>query len=579
VTKPVGPVASAGTLLCALVLVLVVSACGGKDGAVRSGDGEETLTELSSTDVDFLDPGRTYFALGFQVALATQRPLYRYRPDDLSRAVPDLAAAMPSVSADGRTITVRLRRGVRFSPPVDREVTARDVAYAFERFFSANVAGPYTSYFADLVGAPPAPTRGVRPISGISTPDTHTIVFRLKRTTSATFIAALSLPASAPVPEEYARRFDAKSPSTYNTHLVASGPYMVRNDKAGKAVGYRAGRSIELVRNPNWRAASDPRPAHLHAIRIRTNATDTNVAARQVLAGESMVLDGAPPPSILKRVVQDDSDQGQRLPSGGFRFLPINTTLPPFDRRDVRKAFVAGFDREAARLARGGATTGPLATHYLPPGIQGFEEAGGFAGPGDATLAAEGGDERLAAEHMMKAGFPSGRYTGDATFLIVAGSSAVERATGEIVQHELGQLGFKTRLRSVPTDSLYTDWCGVPGRKVLICASGLAWLKDYPDPQPMLQPVFDGDKIVRPTGNSNYSQLDVPKINAAMAAAETTSGKARAAAWGAIDRMIVAEAAAVPLQWDVATLIRSKNVKGVTNVYFNSWDLSFTSLR
>jgi hypothetical protein len=33
------------------------------------------------------------------------------------------------------------------------------------------------------------------------------------------------------------------------------------------------------------------------------------------------------------------------------------------------------------------------------------------------------------------------------------------------------------------------------------------------------------------------------------------------------------------LQWGVTTLIRSKDVKGVTNVYFGGWDLSHTSLK
>jgi peptide/nickel transport system substrate-binding protein len=571
--------AATGALLCALAFG--VAACGGSgdDEPRLAGARGGTLTELAPTDVDFLDPGRTYFSLGFQVALATQRPLYRYRPGTLSDPLPDLAAAAPSIGRDGRTITIRLRRGVRFSPPVNREVTSRDVAYAFERFFSVNVAGPYTSYFGDLVGAPTAPTDGVQPIRGITTPDPHTIVFRLRRATTATFVGALSLPASAPVPEEYARRFDAKRPSTYNTHVVATGPYMVRNDQAGDTVGYESGRAIELVRNPNWRRSTDSRPALLDAIRIRTNATDSGVAARQTLAGKRIVMDGAPPATILKRLVLKHSDQGQRVSSGGYRFLPINTTLAPFDRLNVRKAVVAGFDRTAARQALGGPTTGPLATHFLPPGIAGFEEAGGLKGPRDDTLAAPGGDDRLAAAYMRKAGFPSGKYTGDETYLVVTGTASVERATGQVVQYELGQLGFKTRLRSVPTDAVLTEWCMVPGRRVLTCGGGIAWLKDYPDPQPMLQPVFDGGKIIRPTGNSNYSQLDDPKINAAMATAETAAGKERAAAWGAIDRMIVADAAAVPLQWDVTTLIRSKDVKGVTNVYFDGWDLTYTSLR
>ena len=86
------------------------------------------------------------------------------------------------------------------------------------------------------------------------------------------------------------------------------------------------------MRNPNWRRSTDRRPALLDAIRIRTNATDSDVAARQTLAGQHMVMDGAPPPTILKRLVSGHSEQGQRLPSGGYRFLPINTTLAPFDK-------------------------------------------------------------------------------------------------------------------------------------------------------------------------------------------------------------------------------------------------------
>lgn len=565
--------AAVGMLICVLV---VASGCG---KAQPKSDG--VLTMLSSSDVDYLDPGHTYYAIGIQVALATQRPLYSFRPADLSQPQPDMAAAPPAVSADRRTITVRLRRGVRFSPPVNREVTSRDVAYAFERFFSRNVGGQYTNYFADLVGAPKKQTVGVRRISGIDTPDARTIVFRLRKPSAAVFVGALTLPASAPVPEEYARQFDAKNPSTYNTHVVATGPYMVRNDKAGNTVGYEPGRSIELVRNPNWDRATDRRPAHLDGIRMRTNASDSNVSSRQVLAGSHMVLDGNPPPAILKRVVEEIPEQGARLPLGGYRFLPINTTIKPFDKLDVRKAVLAGFDREAARLVRGGATTGPLATHFLPPGIPGYTEAGGARGPGYDFLsdASPKGDQALATKYMKKAGYRSGRYTGKETFLLVAPSRAPERGVAEVAQAQLEELGFRIRLRLVPEDAVFTSWCQVPPRKVLMCAGGLAWLKDFPDPQPMLQPVFDGNAIVETAGNSNFSQLDDPKVNAAMQRAAMLTGQARADAWGAIDRAILADAPAVPLQWDVSTLIRSKDVNGVTNVYFAGWDFSYTSLK
>ena len=109
----------AGLLLC----VLLLAACGKETSQERpAGKDGGTLTMLAASDVDFLDPGHIYYSLGIQVALATQRPLYGFRPGDLSQQVPDLASGPPAVSPDGRTITVHIRRGVRFSPPVGREV-------------------------------------------------------------------------------------------------------------------------------------------------------------------------------------------------------------------------------------------------------------------------------------------------------------------------------------------------------------------------------------------------------------------------------------------------------------------------
>jgi ABC-type transport system substrate-binding protein len=67
----------------------------------------------------------------FQVSLPTQRTLIAQSPD--GGAVPSVAASMPEVSAHGLTVTVQPRSGVRFSPPVKREVTAGDVRYAITR--------------------------------------------------------------------------------------------------------------------------------------------------------------------------------------------------------------------------------------------------------------------------------------------------------------------------------------------------------------------------------------------------------------------------------------------------------------
>jgi peptide/nickel transport system substrate-binding protein len=292
-----------------------------------------------------------------------------------------------------------------------------------------------------------------------------------------------------------------------------------------------------------------------------------------------MILYDTPPATILKELSEGHSDQEVRLPSGGYRFLPITTTIKPFDKLDVRKAVLAVFDRRAARLARGGAVTGPLATHFLPPGIPGFEEAGGVRGPGYDFLSIDKprGDLALAARYMKKAGYPSGKYTGHERFLVVAGYTAAERSVAEVAEAQLAKLGFRLRMRFVPDDALFTSWCSVPSRRVLLCGSGIGWLKDFPDPQPMLQPVFNG-RAITTIGNNNFSQLDDPAINAAMTRAQLLTGAARSSAWGAIDRMILAQAAAVPLQWDVTTLIRSKDVSGVPNSFYDSWDLSYMSV-
>jgi len=580
------------------LLALTATACGGEDNAssggaavqqsaadqkqaIEGGQKGGRLTQLGASDVDFLDPGRSYYTAGFQVIYAMQRTLYSFKPDDGTNPVPDLAAADPEISADKKTVTVRIRPGVKFGPPVDREVTSGDVKYAIERFFSANVGGQYPGYFSPIVGAPKEPTKGVKPISGITTPDDQTIVFKLSQPVGVSFAAALVMPITAPVPKDYAQKFDAKSPSTYNTQVVATGPYMIENDASGKLTGYKPGKSISLVRNPNWDGATtgDYRPAYLDEIFLRTNATDANVASRQVLKGSGQVLDTNPPANILKDVVTEIKDQYVTVPSGGYRYFPMNTTVKPFDDVNVRRAVMAGFSRDAARKARGGKFVGEIATHFLPPEFPGFEQAGGVEGPGVEylTQANAKGDMALAAKYFKKAGYQSGKYEGNEEILMVGANVDPGKAQAEVARAQLEKLGIKVRLRLVPQDAVYTEWCQVPKKNVGMCA-GAGWFKDFADPQSMLEPVFKGSLITE-TGNINYSELRDPKIDKAMNAAALLEGEERLQAWADIDKMIVESAAAIPFIWDNTTLIRSKDVNGVAASYYTAWDLNFTSIK
>jgi peptide/nickel transport system substrate-binding protein len=575
-------------------LALVVSACGGDDDSGGSGSSsgggnaasQETgegktggvLRQLGASDVDYLDPGHTYYTGGYQVAYATHRPLYNFKPDSAKDPVPDLAAAKPEISDDLKTVTVKIRQGVKFSPPVNREVTSKDIKYAFERFFSSNVGGQYGTYFSSIEGAPKTPTKGVKSISGIETPDDQTVVFKLSRPEGVLISSALVMPITMPVPEEYAKEFDAKNPSTYNTHVVSTGPYMVKNDAKGNLVGYEAGKSIELVRNPNWDKSTDYKPAFLDGIRMTTNDSNASVAAQQVLTGSHQVLDTNPPAAQLRDAVLNRKGQFVQLPGGGYRYFPLNTTIKPLDNVDVRRAILAAFDRDAALKARGGKFTGDIPTHFLPPGIPGFEEAGGMQGPGFDFLKNPRGDMTVATNYMKKAGYPSGKYTGSEELLLIAANADPGKAQAEVAKAQLEKLGFKITFRTVPQDAVYTEWCQQPKKEVAICGSA-GWFKDFTDPQSMLDPTFKGANIFKDGGNNNLAQLDVPAIDRAMDKASSAQGAERLKAWADIDKMITEQAPAIPFSWDKTTIIWSKDVQGVGNPYYDTADFTFTSFK
>jgi peptide/nickel transport system substrate-binding protein len=573
-----------------LALTLGVAACGGDDsgggseGSTNQGTPAEgkqggKLTSLWTDDVDNIDPGITYYQMGFQVTQATQKGLYGYKPDDGTHPAPDLAEADPQVSADGKTVTVKIKSGVKFSPPVNREVTSKDVKYAIERGFFNTVNNGYAgAYFGDLEGSKVGAKPGTK-ISGITTPDDQTIEFHLKKGTGGVLAGALVLPLSAPVPEEYAAKFDKQNPSAYGNNQVATGPYMIQNDASGKTVGYQAGRRIHLVRNPNWDKSLDYRPAYLDDIDMPQGNDDTTVASRKILDGQAMINgDFSPPPAVLKQAVERQKDQLALVPSGGGRWVAMNTTIKPFDDVNVRKAVVAGFDREAMRLTRGGELIGDIPTHYIPPGLLGFDEAGGLQGPGIDFMSHPAGDAALAAEYFKKAGYASGKYEGGQELLMVGTSEGVAQKAAEVAKENFEKMGFKVRLRLVTQDAMYTKFCNSPPAKVAICPN-VGWLKDFADPQTYLDPTFNGENILQ-TGNSNWPQLNDKTLNAQMDKAKLiTDPQEKAQAWGDIDKKLTELAPSVPWVWDKDPLIQSSDVNGVVSKSNGQWDLSYTSLK
>jgi peptide/nickel transport system substrate-binding protein len=576
----------------AAVASLAVAGCGGSSNDSGSGGGNQPtappqgakkggdLTVLYNADVDNIDPGITYYQYGFNVAYATQRPLYSYKPDDATNPQPDLAEGAPQISPDGKTVTVKIRSGVKFSPPVNREVTSKDVRYGLERGFLKTVNGAYVgAYMGDVDGLKAYQDGKAKNISGLQTPDDHTLVIKLVRPRGAIVAGMLSMPASAPVPEDYAAKFDKQQPSSYGQHQVSTGPYMIQNDSSGKLTGYKPGDHIDLVRNPNWDASTDYKPAYLNSITIK-EGVDPDVGARQVVSGSHLVSgDFQLTPATLQRVSRTAKDLLVLTPpTGRYRYIALNTTAKPFDNVNVRRAVIAGFDRTALRQAFGGPIVGEIPTHYIPPGQPGFDQAGGAKGPGYDFMSHPSGDMALAASYLKKAGYPSGKYTGNETLTMVSDNATQQLNVSEIAAQQFEKMGFKVKLKGVTRDSMYTKFCQVPKAEPPICPS-VGWLKDFADPEAELGPVFNGKNILQ-VGNSNFAQLNDKSLNDMMDKAEVINQPTkRIAAWGAVDKKITDLAPGVPWLWDKQPVLHSKDVNGVINVANASWDLTSTSIK
>ncbi len=545
-----------------------------------------TLTVVNAADVDYLDPGAGYYQPTYIVDFATQRTIVGWPPDEVKEPQPDLAEGQPTISDDFKTITFKIKKGIKYSPPVNREITSADFKYALERGMLPGVAtGYHSDYFGDLVGYDEATAAverddSVAPnISGITTPDDQTLVLKLTQPTAAVVVQALSLPIGAPVPEEYAKKFDAESPSAYGEHLVGTGPYMIENDDQGNLTGYNPGKEIIMVRNPNWDPSTDYRPAYLDGIDFVEGFTDVNSATRKILTGDSQVNgDILPEPQGLKLAATKYPDQLSLTGGSGNRYISLNTAIPPFNDINVRKAVIASADRESLRLARGGELSGEIATHFIPADFPGFEEAGGAKGPNLDFIQHPGGDPALAAKYMKKAGFKSGKYEGDEPILLFGENAGVDKQVSDVVRDIFTKLGFKVTLREVSSDTVYTKFCNVPKTNYNACAT-TGWAKDFNDPQSILDVPFNGASIV-PTNNSNWPLLDDPAINKALDKAKLVSDpQERLKAWGRLDDQIMAQAPAIPYLWDTQPGVRSKNVNQVTNLFNATVDLSFTSLK
>jgi peptide/nickel transport system substrate-binding protein len=466
---------------------------------------------------DSFDPTGEY--LGFAWSIYSNlllRTLVTYEHVDGREGlvpVADLATQLQEPTDDGTTYTFRLKKHVRFGPPLDRPITSRDIEYAFERIATPALAAQYAYYYEVIDGFEDFRHERARDISGIETPNARTIVFHLRRPVGD-FLQRLSLSATAPIPREVARC--ARHAGEYGRFVIASGPYMIEGsenlvvDDGCRAMkpltGYRPEHKLALVRNPDYDVRSDDpeiRESFVDEVRFRIFRKGRVIWSRI----EEGRLDSAAVQVSEKVVHRYQSEPGRdatlaTTQSDRTWYLTMNLTQAPFDDVHVRRAVNLAIDKEEIRAAWGGEIAGDIATHVLPPNLTGGHPDGSEYDP-YATPDHRGDLDAARAEMRLS------RYDADGDGICDAPECddirALNRNYGAWAQmqgtvvEQLRAIGIDLAVHQ--TVDFYTPVMTIS--KNVPMGLGPGWGKDYADPHTFMPFLFRRPKQC--TGNINYA--------------------------------------------------------------------------
>ncbi len=524
-----------------------------------------TLVLGGTQDLDSVDPVNQYYAYSWDFSRYYARPLMAYKvgaPGSASiQLVPGLAASAPTVSADGKTWTVKIRSGLKFSN--GEPITSKDVKYAIERSYavdSVNPAGP--EYFQAVLtdGTYPGPYKDKSAdhlgLTGVDTPDDTTLVFHLVAPYND-FPYVLTMPQTAPVPIDVDQNPATGALNYTGTTVVSSGPYMIS--------AYTAGKNITLTRNPNWSAASDPNdPALPDKITVKTdwNATQLDQA---ILAGTVEAdyagsgLQTADVASVLSNPAKKKYTDNPS--ANATRYISIDEDVAPFDNVHCRRAVAYALNKVDLVNARGGEIAGAkIGNTMLPPGVPGHTDANPYPTGADSK-----GDVAKAKAELAACGKPNGFSTG-----IITVNTGKGPGGAIALQNALARAGITTTITQVEGSKYYSQNLQRP-EVMKSKGYGLAlaaWGPDWPTPFAFFSQITDGRLLTATSSGSNYGRVDDPVINGLldqMRGAKTSSDAAALAS--RLDAQVMSDAVYIPYGYDTLLLARGKDV---TNYYISS---------
>lgn len=303
-----------------------------------------------------------------QILRATCALLFDY-PDrpipDGARLQPEVAVAMPEVTDRGRTYTIRVRPGFRFSPPSNQPVTAEAFARALERGIHPRTGSYAAVLMSDIAGAEAYSAGRARRLAGVSARGDR-LTIRLVAP-SVTLAARLANQLFCAIPP-------ATPLSGAGTEAIPmAGPYYM--------AAYAPGRRLLLRRNPSY---GGDRPARLREIDFDLDVTQARAAAL-VEAGRADYVAAVPVDRVARLAARYGSRSAaaragrQRYFSGAspaLHYFVFNTRRPPFAAARLRRAVNFALDRPALadRVAVPAPGPGRATDQVKIPGTPGYRD-------------------------------------------------------------------------------------------------------------------------------------------------------------------------------------------------------------
>ncbi|MGY4765983.1 ABC transporter substrate-binding protein [Kribbella sp. CWNU-51] len=246
-----------------------------------------TLTVALSADPDKLDPTLSRSLYSRYVFHTMCEKLYDLGPD--AKIVPQLATALPTISADGLSLTIPLKQGVKFADGGTLDSNA--VMISINRGLTLAGSGRKSE---------------LGPITSVETPDPNTVVIKLSKP-FAPLTAALADRAGMVLSPAAV----AKLGANFSTAPVCVGPF--------KFASRVAQNSIKVVKDPLY---YDAAKVHLDAIEYRI-ITDSSIRSANLKSGDAQVADSLSTqdaPTLQK----DSSMTVLQSQSLGYQGLTIN---------------------------------------------------------------------------------------------------------------------------------------------------------------------------------------------------------------------------------------------------------------